>query len=179
MDKTELSKILENNYSKNDILYLVRLSLNKIIKVKNVLELSFDENPQVAFRAAWLLENIVIEYPYLFEREVKDFLKCYHLQKNESAKRCFSKIAIIVLQWAALYKVSYKHFEYCLSASFDWLLNDNTSVAIKCNCIDLIYDLSHHENWILEELKPILEKNLLTDSPALLSRIKKILKAIK
>jgi hypothetical protein len=82
-------------------------------------------------------------------------------------------------KWMVYYQLTYSDLENCLNTSFEWLINPKTQVAVKCNCIDIIYHLLEYEDWMLEELKLILEKNLLSNSPALLSRTKKILKKIK
>jgi hypothetical protein len=69
-------------------------------------------------------------------------------------------------------------FDECLTVSFDWLLNRETPVAVQCNALDIIFQLSPYHDWIIEELAVILEQKLVSNSPALLSRSKKILKRI-
>jgi len=177
MEKLELIDFLEKHHTKEDMRYLTNLVREGVINVNDVFELSFDEKKKVGFRASWFLENVVAECPGRFKTVAKDFLDSYHLQQNLSARRCFSKIALYMLGgiWFSINNLKHEDFKNCIETSFDWLLENNTPLAVQCNCIDIIYELSDHEDWILEELMPILERNLLTTSPALLSRTKAIL----
>lgn len=177
MEKSEIVNFLDKHHTKKDMNYLTDLVREKAINIQDVFELSFDERKKVGFRAAWFLENVMSDCPGRFKPIAKDFLDNYHLQKNLSARRCFSKMAFYMLGgvWFEIFNLKREDFKNCIETSFDWLLENNTPLAIQCNCIDIIYKLSDHEDWILEELIPILERNLLTTSPALLSRTKAIL----
>lgn len=181
MNKTELADFLYKFHSKNDTLYLTELVNNDKIDILDVLELCENGNAKVVFRAAWLLENVALKFPEIFKKVLTQFLVNYESQENESAQRHFSKIAMHISEkrWIHYYELNYIDLEKCLNASFKWLIHPKTAVAIKCNCIDIIYQLSEYEDWMLEELKLILEKNLLSNSPALLSRTKKVLNKIK
>jgi hypothetical protein len=181
MNRSELADFLIKFHSKNDILYLTELVNKDKIDIVNVLELCEKGDAKLVFRAAWLLENVVFNFPELFKKNLRQFLDSYQFQENESAQRHFSKIAMRISEkkWMVYYQLTYSDLENCLNTSFEWLINPKTQVAVKCNCIDIIYHLLEYEDWMLEELKLILEKNLLSNSPALLSRTKKILKKIK
>lgn len=181
MDKLELINFLENHHSKEDIKALTEKVEIDDINLNDVFDLTFLDKKKVAFRAAWLLENIATVYPLKIASIAKVFLRTYHLQKNLSARRHFSKIALIMLnpRLIDIYSLKYNDFDKCVEASFDWLLDEDTPLAIKCNCIEVLYNLSDHEDWILEELMPILESNLLSTSPAILSRTKAILEKYK
>ncbi len=177
MNKEEIVSFLEKHHTKNDMYYLTDQVRQKVISIQDVLELSFDDRKKVGFRAAWFLETVVSDCLGRFKPVAKEFLNTYHLQKNWSARRSFSKIALYMLDrfWFDIYDLKKADFQNCLETSFDWLLENNSPLAVQCNCIDIIYKLSDDEDWVLEELMPILERNLLTTSPALLSRTKAIL----
>lgn len=181
MNREDLALFLEENFSKTGTLFLTQLVYNNELSVRDVLYLCKHENQKILFRASWLLEHIEYHHPNLFKIVLKEFLLDYPNQVNESAQRCFSKILMSLScpKGMKFYNLDYKDFEDSLSASFDWLINENTPVAIKSNCIDIIYQLYKNEDWIENELKIILEQNLLSTSPALLSRTKKVLKKLK
>ncbi len=54
-----------------------------------------------------------------------------------------------------------------------------TPVAVQVNCMDVLYNLRGHEDWIADELKQQTEFLLRNASPALLSRGKRILLKLK
>jgi len=76
-------------------------------------------------------------------------------------------------------QVKHEYLDTLIEGSFDWLIDPETPVAIQCNCMDVLCNLSEKEDWIADELRNILEQNLLSDSPALLSRTKSVLKKLK
>ncbi|ADY51796.1 hypothetical protein Pedsa_1228 [Pseudopedobacter saltans DSM 12145] len=182
LTKEVLADVLKENHSKSDIRELTRKANRKYVKVRDVYELTLEhEDPQVVFRSAWLLENIFFDYPEEFEYVQPLFFKDYSRQKNKSAQRHYSKIAKEVTYSAqmCLRDIKPGNFDVILEGSFDWLIDPETPVAVKCNCLDVLYNLSEQEDWILPELKNILEQNLLSNSAALLSRTKSILKKLK
>ena len=182
MTQQELADILKSNHSKRDISDLASKVNRKIVKIRDVYSLSLEHNnPQVVFRAAWLLENVFFKYPHAFEYIQPLFLRDYAKQKNRSAQRHYSKIAIYISHPLQTFMSRVKHQDLgvLIEGSFDWLIDSETPVAIQCNCMDVLCNLSEKEDWIADELKNILEQNLLSNSPSLLSRTKSVLKKLK
>ena len=182
MTQQELVDILKSNHSKRDILDLASKVKRKIVKIRDIYNLSLEhEDPQVVFRAAWVLENVYTRYPSTFDNIQRLFLRDYAKQKNRSAQRHYSKIAMYISHPVQSFMSQVKHEDLgvLIEGSFDWLIDPETPVAIQCNCIDVLCNLSEKEAWIADELKNILEQNLLSNSPALLSRTKSVLKKLK
>src|SRR5690606_7363078 len=111
----------------------------------------------------------------------KEFVAHYKFQKNISARRHYSKIAMSITRprWIEFYKLSNEDIDNIIEGSFEWLIDESTPVAVKCNCLDVLYNLASYQDWILDELKPILEQGLVSDSPALISRTKGILQRLQ
>ncbi|MFD1628264.1 hypothetical protein [Pseudopedobacter beijingensis] len=183
--KQDIINFLKENHGKADILNLTELVKTENIATKDVYSICKNEKEQqVVFRAAWLLEEIFMNIEDSFTIILKDFLLHYPLQQNQSAQRHYSKIAMRISNVAYIkrYQLSAAQLKPLTEGSFDWLIFEDTPVAIKCNCIDILYNLSlvlANEKWIIDELLNILELNLLSESPALLSRTKRVLKKLK
>ncbi|WP_353136407.1 hypothetical protein [Pseudopedobacter sp.] len=182
MTLQELVDILKSNHSKKDILDLASKVNRKIVKIRDIYNLSLEhDDPQVVFRAAWVLENVYVYYPSAFDNIQRLFLRDYSKQKNRSAQRIYSKIAMHISQpvQSFMNQVKHENLDTLIEGSFDWLIDPETPVAIQCNCMDVLCNLSKKEDWIAGELRNILEQNLLSNSPALLSRTKSVLKKLK
>lgn len=181
MDRDTLASFLKENYSKTGNLYLLTLIERDELNIHDVLFLCNHDDPKIVFRTSWLLEHIEDSYPERFKHVLEDFIFQYPNQNNESAIRCFTKILMNItsLKGKKFYNLNFNDLEDCLSATFDWLINEKIPVAIKCNCIDIIYHLRGVDDWIELELLKVLEDNLTSSSPALLSRTKKILRLLK
>ncbi|MEO5911238.1 MAG: hypothetical protein ABIP95_10145 [Pelobium sp.] len=181
MDKKSLKDYLAHHHSKDTTLQLAILTANGEIEFSDILNLCIDPDKQIAFRAAWLLEIAEVMVMDDFKPMVADFLKIYPLVKNESVQRHFTKIMMRLTrsEIQEAYAIQSADLENCLNITFDWLLDIQTPLAVQCNCMDIIYRLSYGRHWILEDLKMILEKKLLSGSPALISRSTRILKKMK
>ena len=61
---------------------------------------------------------------------------------------------------------------------FEWLINPHTPVAVRVNCMDVLYYMSPQFPWIKEELLAQIEFYLKDGSAALQSRGKGLLKKL-
>ena len=180
MNVEALTQKLSNKLNLPEMKRLGLLTSEKEISISDLFSLCLHTNHQIAFRASWILEYVAITYKSIFAEIIPQFLKAYPLVKNLSVKRHFTKIMMILCKDNMLDDNNFKSglHEKCLTATFDWLLDPKTPLAVQCNTLDLVYNFSKQEDWISYELKVILEKNLITNSPALISRSKRILKRL-
>ncbi|WP_026903099.1 hypothetical protein [Pedobacter glucosidilyticus] len=181
MDKEQLTNFLKHHYHKQKTIDLAKQVESSSISMDDVLQLCFQQDKQIAFRAAWLLEYAEIEAPAVFKPLVHHFLKLYKTTDNPSVQRHFSKIGMRLVhrKWKDFYQLTTQDLSILLEPSFDWLINPKVPVAVKCNCLDIIYALSDEQDWTLEELKVVLQDFLTSSSPALISRAKRVLYKIK
>jgi hypothetical protein len=152
-------------------------SIAKDGAVAQLIELTFEKEYEVAFRAAWVLEYVFLDHPRLAFNELPTFLKVYPIQKNDSCKRHFTKIAMIITERRDL--VELYDFEPVVETSFEWLIDENTPVAVRVNCMDVLFNLRNDFSWVAEELQPQIEHLLKDGSAALQSRGKRLLKKLK
>lgn len=147
---------------------------------KDVISLCKHKDQQVAFRASWTLDFIAAVYTELFLVNLSDFLKLYPTVKNLSVQRCFTKVMMMLTERKFMHTQNFnsKIFDDCFTATFDWLIDSKTPLAVQCNAMDIVFQLSPYHNWVVEELTVILQQKLISGSPALISRSKKILKCI-
>ena len=69
------------------------------------------------------------------------------------------------------------HIEKIIDAGFDWLISDQ-KVAVKAYSMELLYLFGKNIEWVHEELRLILEQNIIYERCGYKARGKKILSFI-
>jgi hypothetical protein len=148
-----------------------------------LIGLTCDQDSPSTFRAAWILEYLEAKFPHKFLNSVAPFIEKYPLQNNLSCKRHYTKILMHITHKNAHFEykkaIETINFEPIVEATFEWLINNRTPVAVRVNCLDILYNLSNSYTWITEELKDHTRFLLKNESAAMQSRGKRVLKKIK
>jgi len=151
--------------------------------IKQLIDLCLARKTQVAFRAAWVLEQICIEEFETFFPHFFYFAEKFVLVKNPSVKRHFGKILFYTLQQRTEKKQLEKWIttdsEAVAQTLFEWLIDHKTRPAVKVWCMDILVILSKQYAWISEELTPTIESQMTEASAGFRVRGKKILKGKK
>src|SRR5258708_664279 len=90
----ELIKEISTTMVKTKVVKLTAILQKQDFALRDLFDITFHPDKNIAFRAAWILENLFLQKPeiylndidYLFER-IKDV-------KNESCKRHYAKIVM-------------------------------------------------------------------------------------
>ena len=178
-DILSLLKALENRISKSEVIRLAGAAETDF-SLNDLLQLTLNtEHPSVAFRSSWLLETIVINHPVKFSPYTYHFLEIYSLQTNPGCQRLFTKVMMLCLKNTEFGSKKYENIlDRIVEATFDWLAGD-TPVAVKVNCMDVLYLLKSRKRWIEEELKAQIEFLMRDGSPAIQSRGRRLLQQFK
>ncbi|NEU08337.1 hypothetical protein GZH53_08455 [Flavihumibacter sp. R14] len=182
MNKSELLHAISTTLVKAKAERLAALTANKEVSVSDLLELTFYNQPDIAFRAAWILECVVRKYPERFESLIPEFLDRYIEQNNQSCQRHFTKIITCITdpKWSAMqHLVPHYNVEPIIEKTFEWLIDEKAPVALQVNCMDVLFNLRNRSSWIGEELRSQILFLLHDGSPAVQSRGKAILKKLK
>lgn len=150
---------------------LASLCIRGKFSVKELIDLCFHHDAVLAFHAAWVAEHVFLsgkvaqaDWEYFFSR--------YTSQENKSCQRYFTKIGIYF--FTKQYPDYQVDVQPVLEKTFEWLADEETPVAVKANCIDILYELRGEEDWLKEELMFQIEFILRnSNSAALQSRAKK------
>jgi hypothetical protein len=175
--KSVLEQLLQKPIGKARVLQIARLAGTEF-HTSDLLELSLDAKcAEIAFRAAWILENIQMLQPEKFWDYELRFFEAYPQQGNQSCRRHYTKIMMTCLQ-SGLEKVR-GDLDRVVEATFDWLVDTGTPVAVKVNCLDILCRLKIRYNWVSEELRAQTEFLLRNGTPAMQARGRKILRQLK
>lgn len=149
-----------------------------------LLELVFEDQKRINIKAAWILElvcdkNILFIIPYL-EYFSQNLIKI----KNESALRPIAKTCSFICSSyftndnkKIIKNLTPQNMQLLTECNFDWLIEDH-KVATKVFAMETLLLLGKKMDWVHDELKLVLEKNISKESAGYLSRARKVLKEL-
>ncbi len=150
--------------------------------INELFETCFHSDPQIAFRASWILETLCLLHPSAISPISNVFLMRFAEQKNLSSLRHFTRVLMEMLDKKATPEmqlaVQKADQEAIIEALFDLLIDPKTPVAVLANCVDAALCFAKNNDWVKEEL--LIQIQILMDrgSPALNSRCKRALKKL-
>ncbi len=184
MDKQDVIRRFDTTFGKTMIAELTAVANDPAISLEQLHELCYDRsNDQLAFRSAWVLEYIAVNDENRFVLILPALMASLPSLENRSCQRHFTKI----LMWMTDAKApaSYREFlhtadkDALVEVVFGWLIDPDTPVAVQVNCLDILFHLCSHADWIAEELETQTRHLLQNGSAAMQSRGKRVLKKLK
>jgi hypothetical protein len=179
MNKDQLLKKFSSALSKADA---VKIAKDKTCLPGDLIDLSFDPQKELAFRASWVLEQFLYYRLDDLLQSLPELIAGYLIQKNQSCQRHFTKIMMFIVTSRSFSEtgiVLAKYKEQIVETTFDWLINPETPVAVQSNCMDILFHFSKEQSWIKDELRSQVQFLLRDGTAALQSRGKRILKKLK
>lgn len=150
--------------------------------VKDVIDLTFHSRKDLAFRAAWLLEHIFINY-YCIGDHLEDFLSRFSKQRHPGPMRHYGKILAFItgkqakgLHPGQLEKID---FEPLIGLMFDWLIDEKVLVAAKVHAMQALANLAPRYPWVKDELLETIAHLEDLESVAFFGRAKQVKKQLK
>lgn len=117
----------------------------------SLIDFSFHPKKEVAFHAAWILEQVSVKHPQVFAAITEEFLSRYPAQKNQSCCRHFTNIVIGLTRQPDKTLAKYD-LEPIVEATFEWFIDLQSAAAVQANCMDVLFNLRGRYTWIAEEL---------------------------
>lgn len=177
---------LQGVKSRKEILAMAESFTAGEYSLESLIDLCLHRNKQLAFHAAWLLENVVLQDISLLSTHLSYFLaKLPHIT-NDSVRRHFTKILCEVLTRyrkktlgkEAEYLLEWVDTEPLVTACFEWLIDERVGVAVKVYCMDCLYYLAQKHAWIQDEFVPTV-MSIDPVTPALAARTRMLVARIK
>lgn len=174
---------LKSTLQKTKVEKLAAIAAQGDFSVRDIIDATFYPEEQLAFRAAWILENIYTRYPDRFLPHTRYFLDSFPKQQNFSCQRHFCKI--LALMTAAKAPVRVKEFiaQYdtakLVETVFSWLIDDDVPVAVKSHCLNILANFSVKHCWIRDELQATIDFLVDKESIAFYAKAKQIRKQLK
>ncbi|MCC8410205.1 hypothetical protein LJ707_14790 [Mucilaginibacter sp. UR6-1] len=146
----ELIKHISATIGKARVLSLTALMREHKFPLPELIDITFHHDKNIAFRASWLLENLVIanadelinELHYLFQR--------FADVKYPSSQRHYANTIIRLTGSKASAKVKEKlarlNLEPVVEKLFDWLIDPEILVAVKASSAEALLNLCNRYN---------------------------------
>ncbi|MHA4896192.1 hypothetical protein ACXZ1K_15680 [Pedobacter sp. PWIIR3] len=182
MDKEELLIALSLPMHFQMVANLTRILDSREVDIRNLFELTFHKKKEVAFRAAWMLEYLMVNEPSAFADHIGLLFELLPRQKNQSSMRHYSKMISILTDKRvnSCYKepLSKINLEPVIEVLFTWLIDNNVLVATKVHCMQSLANLSFRFSWIKEELLQTIHHLEATESIAFFARARVVKKTL-
>ena len=157
--------------------------LQNLNLLPDLIAYSFDINDKSHHRAAAILEKVFDLQIGLSYGFVELIINNLHKLKNDSAIRSISRFVMFWVQnnkkkiKTNSYHLTENQLEKITEVCFDWLISDYR-VAVKQHAIYMLFEIGKTQDWIYPDLRVILEKDSVENSPAYKSIAKRILEQI-
>jgi len=146
-----------------------------------LFELSLSKNSQLAFHAAWVLENCILDNTSLLDAHADRLLAVIPSLQNNSVRRHFCKLFKTWLEgnqnklteWI---EARNSEVEGLIEACYGWLLSTDVPVAVRVHCLEILWILSNQYIWIAEELPNTLRLIQIDSTPGVKAMVRRIKK---
>ncbi|MBK3518090.1 hypothetical protein [Carboxylicivirga marina] len=170
--KDQIIALIDSQWAGETFKELAKEFYQSSEKIKLLLELNEHPKNKIAWRTAYLLDlshdlnqNVLDEHLELIMQRTPKLT-------NQSIKRHYMRI----LSQHDLSEMADGNF---LDCCFESLQTEETPIAVKAHCMQIIYDLTKPYPELIPELKAVLENLLPYGSKGEINRARKILSKIK
>ncbi|MDB5130991.1 MAG: hypothetical protein JWR02_740 [Mucilaginibacter sp.] len=179
MIQADLLKQISNTIGKTKVLELTRILKEQQFVLRDLIDLTFYPDKNIAFRAAWILENVFLQNPALYEPDLEYLLSRIKEVKHESCQRHYAKIIMHITGKKASATIQQKlnklNLEPIVEQCFDWMIDPKVLVAVKVFASEALFNMRQRYPWITEELANQINFLMRNGTAAIQSRGKKLL----
>jgi hypothetical protein len=143
---------------------------------KYLLELVFEVDNKLSIKAAWVLEFVCVNKLNWLAPHLDYFTNNISLVKFDSSVRPISKICnFLAISYNSkndsLIKstLTKHHIDLIIESGFDWMISDQ-KVAVKAYTMNFLFLFGKNSDWVHNELKLIIQQNIMDESAAYKAR---------
>jgi hypothetical protein len=177
--QTELIQQLSATMGKTKVNKLVVMLKERNFALRDLIDTTFNADKIIAFRAAWLLENIFLTDPAFYLTDLDYLLKRFKEVTYPSCQRHYAKIMMHITSPKASAQIKEKiestDMEPVIEKCFDWLIDPKVLIAVKVHAAEALFNLRNRYPWIAEELANQLQFLMRNGTAAIQARGKKLL----
>lgn len=179
LTKDQLLKQIQSTMRKTKVPELANIIHHKDFQLTDLIDLTFHPDKKLAFRAAWLLENMFLHRPDLYVNNLDYLLSHFTSVTHPGCKRHYAKIAMHITSPHALPEIKHKietiDMTVIVNQCFEWMIDPAVLVAVKALASETLFNLRHRYPWIAGELAAQLEFLMRNGTAAIQSKGKKLL----
>lgn len=174
-----LLKQISSTIGKTRVLELSRILREENFALRNLIDLTFYPDKDVAFRAAWILENVFLQDPARYENELEYLMSRIKDVKHASCQRHYSKILMHITDSKAIQPIKEElaniNMEHAVEQCFDWMIDPKVKIAVKCFASEVLFNLRERYPWIKDELASQIKFLMHNGSAGIQARGKRLL----
>jgi hypothetical protein len=179
MTQPELIAQLSATFGKTKVDKLSKILKQQDHALRDLIDLTFYPHKTIAFRAAWLLENVLLVNPVFYLPELDYLLARCKGVTNPSCQRHYAKIMMHLtspkIHPSIKAKLAETDMEPVIEQCFDWLADPHILIAVKVHAAEALFNLRHRYTWIAEELAAQLQFLMKNGTAAIQARGRKLL----
>ena len=179
ISKEELTKQISNTIGKTKVLELGRILKEQDFDLPVLIAITFADDKNVAFRAAWILENIFLKDPLRYARDLEYLISRIKDVKHASCQRHYAKILMHITAKKTpgiiQQKLQQIDLEPAVEKCFDWLIDPKVLTAVKVFASEALFNLRVRYPWIKEELADQIKFLMRNGTTAIQTRGRKLL----
>jgi len=178
----QLIKEITNSMGKEKVLNLSAILKKEQFALCDLVDITFHEDHGIAFRAAWLMENLFLQKPGQYIEHLEYLVSRIKDVRDASCKRHYAKIMMHVTgpkaPAAIKQKLSEIDFEMVVEQFFDWIIDPKVLIAVKVFATEALFNIRDRYPWIKEELAEQLRFLMRNGTAAIQTRGRKLLKQL-
>ena len=183
MTQAELVERISVTLGKPKVLELGRILTEQQFSLRDLINVTFYPDSMIAFRASWILENVLLADPIKYEPELEYFFSRFKEVKYHGPQRHYIKILMHLTDPGMLPAIKSRldliDLEPAVEQCFDSMIDPKIKVAVKVFASEALFNLRHRYPWIGEELASQLKFMMRDGSAAIQVRGKKLLSMMK
>lgn len=164
---------------KAKVVALSQIISDKKYALTDLIDLTFYPDRNVAFRAAWLLENVILKDMTEITSHIESILARIKEVEHASCKRHYAKIVMHLTSPGAPLVIREKmaeiELEPVIEQCFDWMIDPHILIAVKVFAAEALFNMRHRYPWIAEELCNQLQYLMRDGTAAIQSKGRRLL----
>ncbi len=179
LSSDQLVKEISATITKSKVVKLRAILEKQQFALPDLIDLTFHPDKNIAFRAAWILENLFLEKPLSYLNDLVYLLARVGDVSNPSCKRHYAKIVMHVTSPKAPSGIQQKlltvNLQPVVEQLFDWIIDPKVLIAVKVFSLEALFNMRQRYPWIAEELAGQIRFLMRNGTAAIQSRGKKLL----
>ncbi|GAA4086761.1 hypothetical protein [Mucilaginibacter panaciglaebae] len=182
MNQNQLIERIKETFGKLKVLELSGILKNEQFNLGDLIAVTHHHDEAIAFRAAWILENLYLQQPQGYALQLGDILNALPAITGPGVKRHYARIVMYATSpkapEAIKDQLAQLNTEPVVEQLFDWMIDTKVKIAVKVFAAEALFNLRHQHDWIRHELQNQLEFLMRDGSAAIQTRGKKLLKGL-
>jgi hypothetical protein len=164
---------------KSKVVKLSVIQQKQHFSLREVIDITFHQDKNIAFRAAWILENLFLQKPGGYLNDSIYLLSRIKSVTNPSCKRHYAKIVMHITSLkspAAIQQELAKiDLEPMVEQLFDWMRDPKVLIAVNVFAAQALFNLRDRYTCIADELANQIQFLMRNGSASIQSKGRKLL----